>query len=163
MRTYEKLCQAITTYEKSCLADDWNIHYRELYKGVTFDNLCKDVEKFGMGKQDFVEIAKRVDYYFDELKMECGEEDWDALLEVLKQSYNAYEILDRKFNEKFVEWAFGISTPEEIVDQWRIDAEYEAQKETEAEFIDKLAMPMLVNDCGLSECEAEEFLFDLGY
>lgn len=162
MKTFEELCQAITAYEKNRLADDWYIDYYELYEGVTFDNLCKDVDKFGMGDKDFVEIAKRVDYYFDELKMKCNDEDWDAKLEVLKQSYRAYEILDKKFNEDFVEWAFGSSKPEEIVEQWRIDAEYEARKETEGEFFN-MAKKVLMYDGCLTEAETEDFLFEMGY
>lgn len=143
-------------YEASRGYEDWLCENTSMYGGRSIWQVHDERKQFPSAE---CEVYCRIQYYFDEIRVE---KQWDNLA-YLNALYEAYSVYDDKFSTEFVNCYFDGRTPAEVVEMWDMQEESEREDEARQLFIDQWARPMLVNDCGLSECEAEEFLFDLGY
>lgn len=158
MTAYE-LLDAIAAKEKELASrgyEDWLCDNQTLYAGRSIYQVHDEKAKFYSAE---MEVYNRIQYYFDYIKV--GQKLND--LQYLTALHEAYSAYDAKFGTNFVDVYFDGKTPDDVAEMWRIQEEIEKDAEERQEFIDKWAMPMLMNDMGLSEEESEAFLYDLGF
>lgn len=157
MSTFKDLVNAITDYEKRMMGTGYHIGDKDIWRDVTFDELVEGIAKYGdPNKKCYAEVVSRIEDYITYVN--AGASD----LTRLNMMWTALMILDLELGSEIQEAYFGDHTPETLAEKWKIDEEYEAQKEADAEFFN-IAKNVLMFDGCLTEAEAEDFLFEMGY
>lgn len=156
---FQDLMREIPKWEKSQEEKGFRFNISKNWEGVTFDEIVDGIDRYGdNGKFGKRELFFRLDNFIT-----FSPEDELPIADYLRRFWYGLKALDEHFGSNMVSWQFGDKSLEETIREWEFEDEMERESEERQEFIDQWAMPMLVNDCGLSEYEAEEFLFDLGY
>lgn len=157
MSIFKDFVNVITNYEKRMMSIGYHIGDKDIWRDVTFDELVDGIAKYGdPNKKCYAEVVSRIE---DFISYEyAGASD----LSYLKMMWTGLMILDSELGTEMQEAYFGDHTPETLAEKWKIDEEYEAQKEADAELF-SMAKNMLMFDGCLTEAEAEDFLFEMGY
>lgn len=127
---FKELCENIDNYEAKCLAEEWDIHYYNDWKGVKFSEIIENRRR-GLGAGNPIveaEISQRIGSYVDlGHKYDKGVGMHNASdMEYLQVWQATIKTVDTEIGTNLFKIVFDDKTPEEIIDEW----EEEERRET---------------------------------